>query len=55
MSNWLQKGVTAEPALQSAISKRSVVAVLLPAEAAAVPIAKLNALPTLTRELAWRG
>lgn len=56
MSNRLQKGDTAEPALQSAISKRPViVAVLLPAEAAAVPSAKLNAHPRLTRELSWKG
>ncbi|MGA7913410.1 MAG: hypothetical protein WCC30_17930 [Candidatus Dormiibacterota bacterium] len=56
MSNRLQKGPTAEPALQGAISKRSViVAVLLPAEAAAAPAAKLNAHPRLTRERLWNG
>jgi len=56
MSNSLQKGPSAESALQAAISKRSViVAVLLPAEAAAAPTAKLNAHPRLTRELLWNG
>jgi hypothetical protein len=56
MSNRLQKGPTAEPALQRAISKRSViVAVLLPAEAAAAPAAKLSAHPRLTPELSWNG
>jgi hypothetical protein len=56
MSSRLQKGPTAEPALQTAISKRSViVAVLLPVEAAAAPLAKLNAHPRLTRELSWNG
>jgi hypothetical protein len=56
MSNRLQKGPTAEPALQGAISKRSViVAVLLPGEAVAAPAAKLNAHPRLTRELSWNG
>ena len=56
MSNSLQKGSTAEPAPQGAVSKCSViVAVLLPAEAAAAPAAKLNAHPRLTRELLWNG
>ncbi len=52
MSDRRQKGPTAEPALQSAISKRSViVAVLLPVEAGAAPLAKLNAHQLLTLEL----
>jgi hypothetical protein len=56
MSNSLQKGPCAEAALQSATSKRSViVAVLLPAGAAATPATKLNSLPRLTPELSWNG
>lgn len=56
MSNRLQKGPSAEPALQGAISKRSViVAVLLQAAAAAAPAAKLSTHPRLTRELPWNG
>ena len=56
MSNRLQKGPIAEPALQGAISKRSViVAVLLPADAAVPPAARLNSHPRLTRALSWNG
>ena len=56
MSNRLQKGPSAEPALQGATSKRSViVAVLLPAGEAATPAAKLNSLPRLTPKLSWNG
>lgn len=56
MSNRPQNGPTAQPALHGAISKRSViVAVLLPAEAAAAPAAKLNAHPRLTPKLSWNG
>jgi hypothetical protein len=44
MSNRLQKGSIAEPALEGAT-----------AGAAATPTANLNSLPRLTPELSWNG
>jgi len=56
MSNGLQNGPIAEPALQGATSKRLViVAMLPPAGAAGTPTANLNSLPRLTPELSWNG